>query len=324
MSELVDETPTIYRGRPRYEGANIRTWIGFKHFQYLLEEAVLTYFRERGHGPADLYHTYGLGLEIVDSSIQLPNALNIDDEVTVTVTSADKQRGNGLSLRVRFDATRNAGNVGDATEAKVLVGKVRVALVREKEAPGQEPVPAELEDYVVSEVCEVVGDLARESIAVNGQEDVERILTPEGSNTFLWSWRVPYFYCHYSERLQHSGYVRAMEEVVDRFLHARDLSIGDMLVERGWIPVVSRARVQMLADVRMEETVHTVFAIEDIIKNSLYTARFDTYVVRDGRLLHTSTGSIMHGYAISRGEGVGSLAEFDDRALTALSGGVRK
>jgi hypothetical protein len=150
MSPLVDETPTTYRGRPRYEGANIRTWIGFKHFEYLVEEAVLAYFRERGHAPADLYHTYGLGLEIVDSSIHLPNALNIDDEVTATVVAADRQRGDGLALRVRLDATRNAGNIGDDTEAKVLTGKVRVALVREKEAPGTEPVPAELEPYVVS------------------------------------------------------------------------------------------------------------------------------------------------------------------------------
>jgi tRNA G37 N-methylase TrmD len=112
-----------------------------------------------------------------------------------------------------------------------------------------------------------------------------------------------------------------MEEVVDRFLHARNLSIGDMLVERGWIPVVSRARVRLLADVLMEETVHTVFTVEDILKNSLYTARFDTYVLREGLLVPTSTGSIMHGYAISRGEGVGSLAEFDERARTALLGG---
>ena len=51
--------------RPRYEGANIRTWIGFKHFMYLVEEAVLHWFRERGLGPQRLYHEYGLGLEIV-------------------------------------------------------------------------------------------------------------------------------------------------------------------------------------------------------------------------------------------------------------------
>ena len=34
--------------RPRYEGANIRTWIGFKHLMYLAEEAVLEWLRIRG------------------------------------------------------------------------------------------------------------------------------------------------------------------------------------------------------------------------------------------------------------------------------------
>ena len=33
--------------RPRYEGANICTWIGFKHVNYLVEEAVLAHFRSR-------------------------------------------------------------------------------------------------------------------------------------------------------------------------------------------------------------------------------------------------------------------------------------
>ncbi len=322
MSRLLDHEPTVYHGRPRYEGANIRTWIGFKHFEYLVEEAVLQYFRDRGYGPAVLYHTYGLGLEIVDSSIQLPNALNVDDEVTATVTAAPTQPAGMLALNVKFTATREAGNIGDETEAKVLSGKVRVALVREKDAPGDAPAPADLDPYVVSDVAELDGP-AREPVAAATDEDVRGALVPEGSNAFLWSWRVPYFYCHYSHRLQHSGYVRALEEIVDRFLAERDLSIYTMLEERGWIPVVSRARVRMLADVLMEETLHTVFTVEDVIKNSLYTARFDAYVRRDGRLVHTATGSIMHGYAISRGEGVGSLAQFDERALTALLGGGR-
>src|SRR5690606_15299388 len=113
MSRLLDHEPTVYHGRPRYEGANIRTWIGFKHFEYLVEEAVLQYFRDRGYGPAVLYHTYGLGLEIVDSSIQLPNALNVDDEVTATVTAAPTQPAGMLALNVKFTATREAGNIGD-------------------------------------------------------------------------------------------------------------------------------------------------------------------------------------------------------------------
>ncbi|MCM3807317.1 hypothetical protein ND808_15760 [Streptomyces sp. DR7-3] len=114
-----------------------------------------------------------------------------------------------------------------------------------------------------------------------------------------------------------------MEEVVDRFLADRGISIRTMLVERGWIPVVSRARVHMLADALMEETLHTVFTVQEIVKDVMYTATFDTYVHRDGRLVHTATGTIMHGYAVSRGELAGTLAEFDDTTRAALLGETR-
>src|SRR5262249_51880992 len=79
-------TVTALTCRPRYEGANIRTWIGFKQFMLLAEEAVLAWFRERGLGPQRLYHEHGLGLEIVDSSVQLPALLEVDDEVRAEVS----------------------------------------------------------------------------------------------------------------------------------------------------------------------------------------------------------------------------------------------
>ncbi|MCQ8828595.1 hypothetical protein [Streptomyces malaysiensis] len=72
MTELLDGTLTTSVGRPRYEGANIRTWTGFKHFMYLTEEVVLQYFRERGVGAETLHHIYGLGLEIVDTRSACP------------------------------------------------------------------------------------------------------------------------------------------------------------------------------------------------------------------------------------------------------------
>ena len=40
--------PTTTQLRPRYEGSNICTWIGFKHVNYLVEEAVLEHFRQLG------------------------------------------------------------------------------------------------------------------------------------------------------------------------------------------------------------------------------------------------------------------------------------
>ncbi|MFD4548741.1 thioesterase family protein [Streptomyces sp. NPDC058251] len=318
MSITLDDTPASYQGRPRYEGANIRTWIGFKHFEYLVEEAVLQWFRDRGIGPSALYHAYGIGLEFVDSSIRLPATLTIDDEVSATAVPGTPVRGRGLPFTVKLTVER------DGKTVPILSGKVRVALVREKDAPQNEPLPAALEPFTVAEVAELVpagaGLVLPEAIDVPAGSDVQAALVPAGSNGFLWSWRIPYFYCHFSDRLQHSGYVRAMEEVVDRFLESRGLAVGRMLDERGWIPVVSRARVQLLADAHMEETLHTVFTVEEIVKDVMYTARMDCYVLRDGRLIPTATGTILHGYAVSRGENAGALAEFDAATRTALLG----
>ena len=312
MSELLDDRPTTYTAEPRYEGANIRTWIGFKHFMQLAEQAVLRYFAERGVGARDLYHRYGLGLEIVDSSVQLPSALEVDDEVVTTVTAGTPKPGRGAPVTVQMTVDRGAGPVLS------LRGKIRVALVAVKDVAATAPVPPMLEPYVVPEVS-MLADADPAPVELSGR-DVTELLAPPGSNAYLWSWRIPYFYCHFSDRLQHSGYVRAMEEVVDRFLHDRGISIRTLLDERSWIPVVSRARVRMLSDAFMEETVHTVFTVDDVLKDISYTARMDCYVQRGGRLLHTATGTIMHGYAISRGEDAGSVAVFDDKVRTALLG----
>lgn len=304
---LLADVATVHLARPRYEGANIRTWIGFKHFGYLVEEAVLERFRRSGLGPQTLYHRYGLGLEIVESSLQLPATLQVDEEVTAEVRVAGVEPGRGLRLAVRLAVNRDGGRV------TALLGKVRVALVREADPPGAEPVPAALAPLVVPDVAAAAG-----SGAGRGGPG------PDGLPTsFHWSWRVPYYYCHFSDRLQHSGYVRAMEEVVDRFLDDRGLSVATMLRERGWIPVVSRAGVRMLADVHMEETVHVVFTVSDILRDVIYSARMDCYVERAGRRVHAATGTILHGYAISRGERAGQLAELDDATRRALSGGAR-
>lgn len=310
-SPLVDTTATVYRSSPRYEGANIRTWIGFKHFMFLVEEAVLRYFRERDLGARDLFHSYGLGLEIVDFSAQLPHTLQVDDDVEVVVRSAERQKpGAGLALVCEI-------LIPSAENAVALKGKLKVALIREADAVDPAPVPPELEEYTFDSVDDVAGNHA--DIALEGRS-VEEALASTDPNAYLWSWRAPYYYCHFSDRVQHSAYTRAMEEVVDRFLHDRGLQIGRMLKERAWIPVVSRARVRLVADAHMEETVHTVFTVQDILKDISYTATMNCYVQRDDTLVQVMTGTIMHGYAVSRGESAGSLAEFDSEVVAALQG----
>ncbi|MFF2651039.1 serine aminopeptidase domain-containing protein [Streptomyces sp. NPDC058045] len=316
VTELLDGEPTSYVGMPRYEGANIRTWIGFKHFMYLVEEGILQYFRDRGVGARSLYHTYGLGLEIVDSSVQLPVALEVDEQVYATVVSGTPKPGQGAPFSVSLTVER------DGQTVTALKGKVRVALVAVKDGSGTEPVPAFLEPYVVPEVAALTNSQSA-TLAIEDGQSVADVLAPEGSGAMLWDWRAPYYYCHFSDRLQHSAYVRTLEEVVDRYLYQQDLAIGRLLDERGWIPVVSRARVQMLSDIYMEETVHTVFKVEEILRDTMYTARMDCYVRRGDRLERAATGTIMHGYAISRGENAGTVAVLDADVQAALLGGAK-
>jgi len=145
-----------------------------------------------------------------------------------------------------------------------------------------------------------------------------------GANAILWRRRIPYFYCHFSERLQHSGYLRLMEEVVDVFLAERGISIRTMLDTRRWIPVVPRARVEILAEATMEEEILTVLTVEDVFKRLTYTARMDCYVRRSGRLVHTATGRITHGYAAVLDRRHWALVSFDDTTLAALRGEGRR
>jgi len=298
---------TVLRARPAREGANIRTWIGFKHFMYLVEQAVLEWVRDNGPGVRELYLDHGLAFEIVDCSVQLPAVLELDDEVRAEVTAAAADR-----LTVRLSVQR------DGQDVTVLKGKIKIVLVREKGA--RLPAPDGLALPVVADLAEVsTGDTV--SRRLNPGETVEAALVPAGSPGFLWSWRVPYFYCHFSDRMPHSGFVRVLEEVVDRFLADRGISVGRLLTERHWIPVVSRARVRLLAPVHMEETLHIVFTVTDILRGVMFDGRMDCFVRRGDELVPVATGQILHGYAIAAGPAAGSLAELDADVTRALTGG---
>ena len=284
--------------RPAYAGANIRTWIGFKHFTYLVEAAVLQWFRDRGCGPGRLYHEHGLGLSVIDCSLLLPHVLDVDDEV---VCQARFMGGGRFSVRLLV-----AG-------VSVCRARVAVVLVREKDAPGHQ-VPPGLDVPVV----DAIGPQAPPISLPAGADPLD--VVRGARETFGWSWRAPYFCCQYSDRVAHSGYVRALEETVERFLADRHISVGRMLVERGWIPVVSRSRVRLLADAHMEETILTTFRVEEVLRGLTYDARMDCHVARDGRLVPVATARIMHGYAVSRGPTAGQLAELDPPVLAALTG----
>lgn len=299
MNVVVDARPGTCRGRPRYEGANIGTWVGFKQFVYLAEDAVLQHYRDRGTGPGRLFHDTGAQLSFVEHSVRLPGPVFVDDEVwaeAVPVTGAGGAEDTfGVTLTVRRDGQT----------VPVLKGKVRVAFVAPHGLTGE--LPAELAGRVVADLA----DLRPAAPAPGGFRP-----------GFRWTETIPYPHCQFSDRMQHSGYVRDLEEVVHRYLAERGISIRRMLTERNWIPAVTRSQVRLLADAYLEEELHTVFTVDDTVKDVMFSGRMDCYVVRDGRIVHTATGSITHGYGVASGPDAGQVAVMDAQTQAALLWGA--
>jgi acyl-CoA thioesterase FadM len=290
--------------RPRYEGANIRTWIGFKHLMYLAHEAVLEWFRSRGAGPQALFHEHGLGLEIVDASAQMSALLDVDDSVAAEVSALGQGR---FSIRLRSD--RNGSS------ATILRGTFTVRLARLTAPAAALRLPEDVAALVGIDTDPGAGTRHR----LEDDETPEVRLTRTTPGAFYWCWRARYFQCHCTDRVHHSAFVRALEEVVDRFLAARGLSIGSLLAARNLIPIVSRVRVQTLDTARLEEDVHTTFVVDDVLKATAFDGRMDCYVRRGDWLEPVATARILHGYAFSAGESAGRLAVLDEGMLRALS-----
>lgn len=296
------ESPTavLSPARPRYDGANIRTWVGFRQFLALAEEAVLGWFRQAGHGPHRLFHQHTLELAVVDCSAVLSAVLEVDDEVAADVTPLGRGR-----FRVALTVLR------DDDQIAVLRGRMTVALVGPAD---RDPLPGELARHL---------DRRHPSVAdaLGTQRDSPGPLPQVTGRPMLhWTWRARYFHCHFSDRVQHSAYVRALEEVIDRYLADRGLSVGTLLKERAWIPVVSRVRVRLLADAHMEEDVHTTFTVTDVLKDVMWEGRMDCHVHRDGTPVWVATAGIQHGYAISHGRHAGRLAVLDPATVAMLTG----
>ncbi|MFI7227224.1 hypothetical protein ACIBO5_28770 [Nonomuraea angiospora] len=287
------------RLRPRYEGANVGTWIGFKHLNYLVEEAVLEHLRGAGLRVTDLYHDHGLCVDLVNIDTRILRALRVDDVAVAEVAA------NGMSYTVKITTE------GDARKA--IDARATVALRFDPWGEDVKDTPAELAPYVVKRLGEGgPGERLPEGVTV------EDHLTA-GRNSFAWKWRIPYFYCHFTERLQMSGYLRLMEEVVDLFLADRGVSVKRLLDEQQLIPAVPHSRITILDEALMEEELYVVLTVEEVFKRLTYTSRMDCYVVRDGVLVRTATGRITHGYARLTGRSEWSLVGLDDRLHDALT-----
>ncbi|MBS2962359.1 thioesterase family protein [Actinocrinis puniceicyclus] len=315
------ELGTVIVSRPRFEGSNICTWIGFKHVMYLVEEAVLEHLRRTGLAPRRLYEEHGLGLDIVDGDARILTALHMDDEVRTQVIPQAGDDSGELVLRTRTSVERP----GEPRSVLAATASVRAVFRLDDDAP-QPPdgVPAVVRRIERGGAVGVDAPLSYAPPApLEGRGivgDTESGLAAPGANAIVWRWRIPYFYCHYSRRLQHSGYLRLMEEVVDLFLAERGISIRTLVDGRRWIPVVPRARVEILAEALMEEELYVVFTVEEIFKRATYTARMECYVRRGGQYVCTARGRITHGYAEILDRRDWRLVEFDEPTLAALRG----
>ncbi|MBL3669477.1 hypothetical protein JL475_26530 [Streptomyces sp. M2CJ-2] len=305
---LTDTTTT--RVRPRYEGSNISTWIGFKHINYMVEEVVLEHFRQAGLSARGLYEEHGLGLDIVGLDTRILQSFHMDDLVDAEVVPNTKEGDHTFGFKVTLSVER------DGEVQKASTSKVRVSLRVDTYLEEAGEIPAALSRFAVDRLGT---DSEREPAADAGPRDevLERLL--EGKNAYGWKWTIPYPYCHFTERLQMSGYLRLMEEAKDRFVADRGISIKTLLDERRWIPAVPRSDIRILDEALMEEDLYTVYEVEEIFKDFTYTSRVDWYVVRDGRLLKTATGRIVHGYAVIANRRDWSLEHFDQRVMDALN-----
>ncbi|MFH8349165.1 acyl-CoA thioesterase [Streptomyces sp. NPDC018045] len=320
---------TTTAGRPRHEGVNVRTWAGFRQYLCLLEEAVLDHFHRSGPGARRLYEEFGHGLDIVESTGTYSAPLLLDETTRTRLTATEPVPRQGLRLKARM--TINAPEQA----RPVFRGTARVALVADRDRtnrpplpPELQPLPPELRPLAVDSVDAVAHPALPAGspptpLRLPSPTAPEPVLPDPGSNALLWRRRVPYFHCHYDRRMQHAGYVRILEDVVDRYLAARGIAIGDHLATRGLVPVVHRTRIRMLADAFMEERLHTVFAVTDIIRGTLFDARMDCYVRRGDALVPTATATITHGYAHTTGERTGAPAELDEPIVKALLGEPR-
>jgi len=311
--------------RPRFEGSNINTWIGFKHVMYMLEEALLDTMRKNGLVPRTLYEDHGLCFEIVDSDAKILTACHMDDVVSITVSPSEKVSDRGdFTFKVVASVNRHG------KEVKAVSATMRALFKLDKSV---ERAPS-ASDFLRSAIHRKIQRCAPVSVAttgsaaaavfskergVSGVDEVIGAVVPEQANAFVWKWHIPYFYCHFNDRLQHSGYLRLMEEVVDLFLADRGISIRTMMNTRDWIPVVPHAQISILQEAEMEETLYTVYTVEDVFKGTTYTSRMDCYVPRAGQLIHTATGKITHGYAKIHDRRDWSLVEFDQATIDALN-----
>jgi acyl-CoA thioesterase FadM len=301
---------------PRIEGNNICTWIGFKHVMYIVEEAVVDHLRQNSFKLRELYEKNGLCFEIINSDARILHALHMDDNVTakVSIDSSKGDNGNEIQLLVNLYVVR------DNSSVKAVVSRVSIQFKLDDSIVIDTKMKPEglkkLKQWTVQTISRNINKnnspLLENTDGINSEKDITKLLQQANPLAYIWKSRIPYFYCHYNERIKHSGYLRLLEEAEDLFLADNNISIRTMLHEKKWIPVVPSAQVEILEEAFMEEDLYTVYSLIDTYRDFTYTHRIDCYVVRNGTLIQTATGNITHGYARINDRSDWSLVAFDD------------
>lgn len=319
-SQATNDHPTIIERYPSCEGANILTGIGFKHIMYLGEEAILEHCRAHQLGPQLLYEAYGLALEIVSAEARLLASVHLDDLVRVEVRDVMESEESALCHDVRIFVQRNS------KVRKALASRWK--LIFRREHASEANVPVTLARYVIGEIhrsstAQAANPTLREGNEVLLGEDPFGYMRARHPGAFVCVRLIPYFYCHYSKRLQYSGYLRLVEEAVALFLADRGISIRTMFEQRQWVPVVTDFRVEVLREALMEEYVYTVFRVEGIYKKLTFAGLVDFYLVRGAELIHVATGKITHAYLQISGRDRWAVVPLDGPTIAALTGTAR-
>ena len=285
------------------EGNNIMSWIGFKHIMYLAEEAVLAHFRQAGLGMRHLFEEYGLLLEIVSNEGRILHALKLDELVSTSVKPVSKAQGNSL----RFEVVMHVERAGKPV--KTYAGVVALVFKQDRSL-GMTPEPCELGDLAAWVVEKAIDPAAPTPTTQPGYY-------PDRAH-LAWDFVIPYFYCHGNQRLKMSGYLRLLEEADARFCAQQGIDVCELLLDRRWIPAVPSAKVSIVEEAYMNETLHLLYTVTDVIKSLLYKSSMQAWVERNGQKVWVAQAEIVHAYAQIHSRKDWGMVNFDTQVLHAI------
>lgn len=290
-----------YSTKASREGANIRTWIGFKHFEYVVSDAIAEMLASIGFSSRTLALS-GVRAHVIGSKASLSNVIECGDDITVVLDSERVVDEHHLA----FDATI----INESVKNRALKGTYVVK------------VESFIEDGLTGSVtpADVMGSFAagelknsarpRRGSLADGVADAEDV--------FAVNWIVPYYYCDSSRYLAYRGHVRAIESVVDDYLTHVGLFIPEILRTRAWIPVVSRYSIDVARDVEMGTVVTTRFRVDEVLGDLAFNGSWSITAPVDGGDQVVASGVIQHGYAFSRGPAAGSMARMNPETIAQI------